>query len=221
MHIWSIFFMAGYNVHPVGRWAHCAQYDYPAFSGQLIEDSSAMNSSLERSVIGSEGGTAINRILATSPPPWGQNVPVDVSFLLCAFWCFGSRLGDAVAKKEGSELKNPLMPAPEPIRTCHFRLGEGISIDCSRSKELRSGPLFHPPALLYPELCELIGHLIPCRMPGDISFADQLSQGLLDPVSQVGESMNQDMLGQMSGLRHARLLAQFNENNSFEVGYHT
>lgn len=84
----------------------------------------------------------------------------------------------------------------------------------------RSGPLFHLPALLYPELCELIGHLIPCWMPGDISFADQLSQGLLDPVPQVGESANQDMLGQMSGLCHARLLAQFNENSPFEVGYH-
>ena len=85
----------------------------------------------------------------------------------------------------------------------------------------RSGPLFHLPALLYTELCELIGHLIPCWMPGDISFADQLSQGLLDPVSQVRESMNQDMLGQMSGLCHARLLAQFNEDSPFEVGYHT
>ena len=85
----------------------------------------------------------------------------------------------------------------------------------------RSGPLFRPPALLYPELSELIGHLIPCWMPGDISFADQLSQGLFDPVSQVGESANQDMLGQMSGLCHARLLAQFNENSPFEIGYHT
>jgi hypothetical protein len=28
------------------------------------------------------------------------------------------------------------------------------------------------------------------------------------------------MLGQMCGLCHARLLAQFNENSPFEVGYH-
>jgi hypothetical protein len=107
MHIWSMFFLAGDNVHPVGRWAHCAQYDYPAFPGQLIEDSSAMNSSLERSVIGSEGGTTINRILATSPPPGegrgedGRRAE-DAGGVLVRRVQFLSCLQGIIARREGS-----------------------------------------------------------------------------------------------------------------------
>lgn len=142
-------------------------------------------------------------------PPALQTT-AKMSFVLLASHILHTR---SIARSHASHGSHPKIRCKRSIKNLFLSFAIAL--------KTRSGPLFHPPALLYPELCELIGHLIPCWMPGDISFADQLSQGLFDPVPQVGESANQDMLGQMSGLCHARLLAQFNENSPFEVGYHT
>ena len=141
-------------------------------------------------------------------PPALQTT-AKMSFVLLASHILHTR---SIARSHASHGSHPKIRCKRSIKNLFLSFAIAL--------KTRSGPLFHLPALLYPELCELIGHLISCLMPGDISFADQLSQGLLDPVSQVRESANQDMLGQMSGLCHARLLAQFNENSPFEVGYH-